>query len=207
MSTAVESAKGSSQSLPLPRITNPIPTAQPTSTLMTRLRKNRRASSGSGSEAATIEAIAQMGLPASSAFITVQTIVDAMNTFTAKRKPMRFSYLRPHRPMSASAPRDSDHRPSLIRLGRVAEQPIDGARLGGRQRNPVLGRILQRDEERLGLQHRFPRHLRAILEADLECEFADERAMLAPRAPDGDVGLRRDPVAEIEQANVLQHLF
>src|SRR6478736_5822268 len=174
---------------------------------MSRLRKNRRASYSTGSEAATIEAIAQMGLPAFSAFITTQTIVVAMNTLIANRTPMRSSYLRPHRVRSASAPRDGDQGVSLIRLGRVAEQPVDGARLGGRQRNPVLGRILQRDEERLGLQHRFPRHLGAVLEADLECEFADERAMLAPRAPDGDVGLRRDPVAEIEQANVLQHLF
>src|SRR5688572_26471882 len=206
-STAVEIAKGNSHSLPLPRTRNSIPTAQPTSTLITRLRKKRRASSGIGSEAATIEAMAQIGLSFVNSFITVQTIVVAMKTLTANRAPMRSSYLSPHRVMSASVRADNAARMSLVRFRRVAEQPVNGTCLGGRQRNPVLGRILQRDEEILHLLHRLARHLRPVLEFHLEGEFADEGTMLAASAPDGDVGLGRHPLAEIQEADVLQHFL
>ena len=54
---------------------------------MIRLRNIRRASSGSGSDAATIEAIAQIGLVSPIAFSVNQTIDVAMKTLIAKRTP------------------------------------------------------------------------------------------------------------------------
>ena len=56
------SATGTIRGLPLPSKRKANPTTQPTSTLMMRLRKSWRACLGSGSEAATKEAIAQIGV-------------------------------------------------------------------------------------------------------------------------------------------------
>jgi hypothetical protein len=67
----------------------PKPTKQPTSTLTSRLRNGRRASSSTGSEAATIEAIAQIGLLSLSSFSVNQTMVVAMKTLMANREPRR----------------------------------------------------------------------------------------------------------------------
>jgi hypothetical protein len=83
INTVRASAKGIFQWPWPPMRSRPRPTTQPTSTLTSRLRNRRRASSGCGSEAATIEAIAQIGLLSPICFSVNQTMVVAMKTLTA----------------------------------------------------------------------------------------------------------------------------
>ena len=86
--TVTARARGSFHSVGSPTTRKNRPTAQPTSTLMMRLRNMRTASFTWGSEAAIIEAMAQIGLVSAMLASAYQTMVDAMNTLTANRIPM-----------------------------------------------------------------------------------------------------------------------
>src|ERR1700730_5405875 len=87
MRTVTARASGSFHSVGPPRITKNRPTAQPTSTLIMRLLNIRTASVTCGSDAAIIEAMAQIGLVSAMFSSTYQTMVVAMKTFSAKRIP------------------------------------------------------------------------------------------------------------------------
>ena len=63
----------------------------------------RRASSGWGSDAAIIDAMAQIGLPSATALSVCHTIVVAIATLIAKRMPSRCDGNSPNRFISASA--------------------------------------------------------------------------------------------------------
>src|SRR5882757_10769170 len=88
MRTVAARAIGSFHTLGPPMITKIRPTAQPTSTLMMRLLNIRTASVTWGSDAAIIEAMAQIGLVSAMFASTYQTMLVAMKTFSAKRIPM-----------------------------------------------------------------------------------------------------------------------
>src|SRR6187200_1345834 len=99
--------------------------------------------------------MAQIGLLFPIARRVCQTIVVARATLMANRTPTRCSCVKSYRRISAStcrAPQVSSW--SLIRLGGVALQLVDDSCFGGVQGDPVLSRVLQRDEERLEPLHR-----------------------------------------------------
>src|SRR5262249_30298179 len=75
-------------------------------------------------------------------------------------------------------------------VGRVALQPVHHACLGGPEGDPVSGGVLECNEERLGTPQRFLPQVLPPLELELVGELADERAVVAPGAPERDV--RRD---------------
>jgi hypothetical protein len=82
-------AIGSFHSLVPPMTTKINPTAQPSNTFMRRLLKIRTASFTWGSEAATIEAMAQIGFSSSAMCVsTYQVTVVPIKTFTANLTPM-----------------------------------------------------------------------------------------------------------------------
>src|SRR5499427_2150147 len=203
-STVAASANGRIQSSVPPRRRNTSPAALPTATFIKRHLNRRRASSGSGSEAATIDAMAQIGLRSPIACRTFQTIVVASSTLMAKRSPTRCSDDSPNRFRSASARALRDGASSLVRRGSIAMQPVHDAGLRGVQRNPVLRGVLKRHEERLELLHRVQAQVLAILESDLEGEFADQGAVLSARAPNRDVRFRANPLAKGQHADVLK---
>src|SRR5262249_29594756 len=203
-STVAARASGRIQSSVPPRRRNTSPAALPTATFIKRHLNRRRASSGSGSEAATMDAMAQIGLRSPIACRTFQTIVVASATLMAKRSPTRCSDDSPNRFRSASTRALRDGASSLVRRGSIAMQPVHDAGLRGVQRNPVLRGVLKRYEERLELLHRVQAQLRAILESDLEGEFADQGAVLSAGAPDCDVRFRANPLAKGQHADVLK---
>src|SRR5262249_40883702 len=96
---------------------------------------------------------------------------------------------------------------SLMCVWRVALQPVHHACLGGAWGEPVCGGVLECNEDRLGTPQRFLPQVLPPLELELVGELADERAVVAPGAPERDV--RRDgrPVPEVEDADVLEHLL
>ena len=77
--------------------------ALPTATLIKRHLNIRRASSGCGSDAAIIDAMAQIGLPSPIVVRTCHTMVVAIATLIANRIPSRCDGDRPNRLISASA--------------------------------------------------------------------------------------------------------
>src|SRR6267378_7124319 len=87
MRTVTASAIGSFHSLGPPMTTKTRPTTQPTSTLMMRLLNIRTASVTWGSDAAIIEAMAQIGLVSARFASAYQTMAVAMHTLSAKRIP------------------------------------------------------------------------------------------------------------------------
>src|SRR5258708_7493834 len=87
MRTVTASAIGSFHSLGPPMTTKIRPTTQPTRTLMMRLLNIRIASVTWGSDAAIIEAMAQIGLVSAILSSAYQTMMEAMHTFRAKRMP------------------------------------------------------------------------------------------------------------------------
>src|SRR4029077_6423276 len=82
--TVTASAGGSFHSVGSPATRKRRPTAQPSSTLMMRLLNMRAASFTWGSDAAIIEAMAQIGLVSAMFASVFQTIVEAMNTVLSK---------------------------------------------------------------------------------------------------------------------------
>src|SRR5499426_1158216 len=101
MRTVAARANGSFHSLDPPAMRNTKPTQHPTSTFVMRHLNIRAASFTSGSDAAIIDAIAQIGLVSRTFSSVYQTIVVAINTLTANRIPTgsRFSLL--NQPVSA----------------------------------------------------------------------------------------------------------
>src|SRR5579883_3537003 len=88
--------------------------------------------------------------------------------------------------------------PSFMALRRVAVQPVDHRRLGDAERQPILHLLLQRDIEPRAELARRRRNRLAAVEPKLEGELADQRAVLATRAPERHVALADHPLAEIE---------
>src|SRR5262249_40497072 len=88
-STVTASASGSFHSLDPPTSRKTNPTAQPTMTLMRRLRNIRAASRTWGSGAATIQAIDQMGFGFAARPSRCSRVAEAMKTLTANRTPSR----------------------------------------------------------------------------------------------------------------------
>src|SRR5262249_39802799 len=87
--TVTARASGSFHSLEPPTRRKTSPTAQPTTTLIMRLRNMRCASRTWGSAAATIDAIAQLGFLSATWRSRYQGIAVAMNTLIANRTPSR----------------------------------------------------------------------------------------------------------------------
>src|SRR5262252_968042 len=102
--TAAASASGKFHSLDPPTIRKSRPTPQPTSTFVMRDLNIRAASLTSGSDAATIEAIAQIGFVSRVLSSVYQTIADATKTLRANRTPIK------SRPM---VPNQSFRRPCV----------------------------------------------------------------------------------------------
>src|SRR5688572_10489154 len=94
-----------------------------------------------------------------------------------------------------------------MRHRRVAVQAVDDAGFRGVERDPVPYGELKGDEERLGPLHRVAAQFLPLVELDLKRQFADERPVLAARAPERDGHRRPDLVAEVERADVLQHFL
>src|SRR6516162_2902993 len=87
--TVAAKASGSFHSLEPPTIRKSKPTPQPTSTLVMRHLNIRAASFTSGSDAAIIDAIAQIGFVSRILSSVYQTTVDATKTLRAKRIPTK----------------------------------------------------------------------------------------------------------------------
>src|SRR5215470_4011115 len=85
--TVTARASGSFQSLVPPMTRKSSPIAQPTNTLMMRLLNIWAALFTSGSDAASIEAMAQIGLVSATYRSMNHTRAEAMNTLTANRIP------------------------------------------------------------------------------------------------------------------------
>src|SRR5690349_1842215 len=96
---------------------------------------------------------------------------------------------------------------SFVRLRWVALQSIDRAGLGGGERQPLGGDLLQLDEEALAGLQRLLADAVGPVEAELIGELADEGVMVATRAPQGEVGGGARVMAEIELADVLHQLL
>ena len=90
-STVIASANGSLHGVGSPTVRKISPTAQPTSVLIRRLQNILSPCVTSGSLDAIIDAIAQIGLASVKNRRMIQTMIDAMKTFTAKRTPRRWS--------------------------------------------------------------------------------------------------------------------
>src|SRR5688572_15500693 len=184
------------------------PAAPPTATLARRHLNIRRASSGCGSDAAIIDAIAQIGLLSLMARSVCQMIAVPRATLTAKSHPCSRSYRRPNRIIGVSPPAALTAAPGLLmRRGGITLQPVHDAGLRRVEGYPVLGRVLKRDEERRRPCDRVLTQILAVLEADLKGELADERAVLAARPPERDVRLGLESLAEIDGPDVLKHFL
>src|SRR5262245_7495724 len=109
---------------------------------MMRLRNIRIASCTRGSDAATIEAMDQIGLVSATTRSKYQRIAEAMKTLTAKRTPSRSWLAKPGHFMVASRLGAYRGAPSLVRVRRIALQAVDNAGLRRPQRNPVPRSIL-----------------------------------------------------------------
>src|SRR6516165_9442970 len=98
--TVAARASGSFHSLDLPTIRKSKPTAQPTSTFAMRHLNIRAASLTSGSDAAIIEAIAQIGLVSTIFSSVYQRIVEAIKTLMANRIPTESRWIAPNQSLS-----------------------------------------------------------------------------------------------------------
>src|SRR6516164_8443560 len=75
---------------------------------------------------------------------------------------------------------------SFIRVGRIAQQPINNAGLRRAERDPVLGCVLQGEEERFCFPNRPLAKVLSAIELELKGKSADERPMIAPGTPESD---------------------
>src|SRR3954462_10979277 len=168
---------------------------------MTRPRTLLRASTTCGSLAASIALIAQMGLSPAHFRSTSQRRLVATKMFSAKWSPRRSAVMRCRlAPMTTAGE-------LLVGGRRVAFEAVDGAGLGGPEGDPVAGRLLQQDEELLGPLHRHRVPLVLALELALVRKLAHQLLFVAAGAPDRHVGLGLHPLAEVEHADVEQHLL
>src|SRR5215831_4757983 len=93
---------------------------------------------------------------------------------------------------------------SLVSVWRTALQAIDRAGLGGTEGEPLLGSILQVDEELLAAAAGDAVKVIALVDFDLVGKLADQLFLVAAGAPDGDVGFGLDAFAEVEHGDVFQ---
>jgi hypothetical protein len=110
---------------------------------------------GCGSDAATIDAIAQIGLLFVNVVSVYQTMVVAIITLIAKRIASKWSNVRPSRFMSATAASEFLRGILLVTLGRISEKSVYDASFRGIQRDPVLRSGLQREKITFGFFHRL----------------------------------------------------
>ena len=92
-------------------------------------------------------------------------------------------------------------------LGRVAFKPIDEPSFGGAEKQPVSTRLLQRDKELLTTVHCFLVDVVAALEFGLERKLAAQRVVSTALTPDADVRVGGDPLAKIQNPEVLKHFL
>src|SRR6516164_898414 len=92
-------------------------------------------------------------------------------------------------------------------LGRITLQPINEPGLRGAEKQPVATRLLQRDEELPAAVDGFVVDVVPALEFSLERKLAAQRMVSAPLAPDADVRVRGNPLAEVQDPEVLKHLL
>src|SRR5271166_742375 len=95
----------------------------------------------------------------------------------------------------------------FVRFGWIAQQTVHRRRFGGAQVDVVFGGVLKSDKERLRAAQCVFAEQVPVLELELISELADERPVLAASAPDGNIGLATEAVAEVEQADILQDLL
>src|SRR5262249_58018929 len=96
---------------------------------------------------------------------------------------------------------------SFVGLRWIALHAIGRAGLGGGERQPVGGSLLQLDEEALADMQRLVADALRAVEAQLEGKLADEGVVIAARTPQAEIGHRPRAMAEVELANVLQQLL
>src|SRR6516164_853311 len=207
MRTVAASANGSSQSVECPTTRTDRPTAQPTMALTMRPKKTRSACCTTGSVAAIIDAIAQMGLASATSFKTSHTRVVPTKTLTANRTPSRSSARKRSESLIAGTPTLGSAPASLVGMRRVTLEPVDGPGLGRAHRDPVADVLLEGAKELLASPHRLLVKLLLTLELELEGKFSNQGAMGTWRAPEGDIGLSGDALAEVEDTEILQHLL
>src|SRR6185369_1257393 len=80
-------------------------------------------------------------------------------------------------------------------------------RLGRSEGDAVSDIVLERDKELFTAPLCLLVEVVSPLELALERELSNERHMFAPRAPHRNIGLGRDSFAEVEHANIQQHLL
>src|SRR3954470_13368611 len=206
MNAVTARARGSSQSVAPPSAPPSIrkvrPVAHPSRALMTRLRTCLAATLTWGSLDASIALIAQIGFRPAHFRITIQSTLVATNTFRARCTPPRSAAI-----LRRSDPIGNTTGRLFVGRGRVAFEAVDGAGLGGSKGQPVARRLLQQDEELLGPLHRHGVPLVLALELALVGELTDQLLLVAARAPDRHVGLRLDPLAEVEHSHVEEDLL
>ena len=95
----------------------------------------------------------------------------------------------------------------LVTLRRIAFQAIDKRCFGGSENKPIMSRLLQSDEELLTAGHRFLVYVFPSLEPSLKRELTAQRMVSAAFAPDTDVRVGGDPLAEVEYPEVLENLL
>ena len=92
-------------------------------------------------------------------------------------------------------------------LGRVAFKPIDEPGLGRAEDEPVSTRLLQRDKELLTMLDCLLVDVVPALEFGLERKLAAQRVVSAALTPDADVRVGGDPLAKIQNPEVLKHFL
>ena len=95
----------------------------------------------------------------------------------------------------------------LMTLGRIALESINQPGLGRAEEEPVISGLLQGDKEPLTAVDHLVVDIVATLEFGLERKLAAQRMVSAPLAPDTDVRIRGDALAEVKYTEVLEHLF
>src|SRR6266542_1975478 len=97
--------------------------------------------------------------------------------------------------------------PSLMSLGGISLETIDDARLRGAHGDPVAREILHGQEELLDATLHLRVQVVLPVELRLERVLADERRVVAPGPPQAEVVLRDHALAEVELAEVEEHLL
>ncbi len=96
---------------------------------------------------------------------------------------------------------------SFVGIGRIAFEPVNRARLGRAEGQPILRSILKRDGKLLGAFHGYGMKFVAPLGLDLEGELAHQLLLVAAGPPHRNVAFGDHPFAEIQHADVLQHFL
>src|SRR5215467_9643158 len=95
----------------------------------------------------------------------------------------------------------------FVRLGWIALEPIDDAGLGRAQGYPVVGVTLHGHEELLDAALHLGVQIVLPVELGLEGILADEGGVIAPRPPKGEVVLGDHALAEVDRAEIEEHLL